>query len=784
MFRRKKSSNRHASRSRPETTIFSALPIGVSVGIVLIVIAVFLAYIPCLNGRFVLDDDLLLTENPLIKAADGLNRFWLTTEAQEYYPLTYSMLWIEWRLWGINPTGYHVISIILHIVEALLIWVVLRKLSISGAFLAAMIFAVHPVNVESVAWISQLRNMLALLFFLLSILWYLKAGMPTASVGMAPEIPSPLSTLHSPLWYWLSLAAFVLAMLGKGSAAVLPVLLLGIIWWMRPLTRWDFVHTAPFFLVSALLTAVNVWFQTHGAEIVIRSANFVERLLGAGGVVWFYLYKAILPVDLAFVYSQWRIEVNNPLWWLPLAAALAVTAVLWRFRQTWARPLLFAWAFFCVALVPVMGFTDVGFMKYSLVADHYQHIAIIAVIALASAFWSLWRQCIQMKHRWAATLTAVAAAGSLTLLACQQSVNYGDAVTLYQATLEKNPDCWMAHDGLGVALARIGRLQEALEHYGQALRLKPDYADAYNNLGDALTDLGRSREAIEQIGQALELKPNYAAAHNNLGKALFETGHFQDAIAEYELAIRLKPRNPEAYNNLGNALTDLGRAREAVERLEQALRLKPDFAEAHNNLGAALVQIGRPQDALEHYGQALRLKPDYAEAHNSLGALLSKTGHLQDAVEHYRESIRLKPDYPDAYNNLGNALTDQGRISEAVEQFEHALRIKPKYADAHNNLGVVLVQMGKLAEAIEHFQQALQFKPGYINAYTNLALVYAAMHQYSQAVAAAQKALEIARSQNQTDQAKRIENWLKSYRAGLPDVPNTPAPSKSVAPTP
>ena len=223
----------------------------------------------------------------------------------------------------------------MHIVEALLIWIILRKLSIPGAFLAAMIFAVHPVNVESVAWIAQRKNMMAMLFFLLSILWYLKAGMPTASVGMAParshggpwEREQTFSSfiLHPSsfhFWYWLSLAAFVLAMLSKGSVAVLPVLLLGIVWWLRPLTRRDLLRIAPFFLIAVVLTGVNMWFQTHGTEIVIRTAGFTERLLGAGGVVWFYLYKALLPLDLAFIYPQWHIEAGNPLWWLPLVGGV------------------------------------------------------------------------------------------------------------------------------------------------------------------------------------------------------------------------------------------------------------------------------------------------------------------------------------------------------------------------------------------------------------------------------------------------------------------------------
>ena len=279
-----------------------------------------------------------------------------------------------------------------------MIWAILRKLSIPGAFLAAMLFAVHPVNVESVAWIAQRKNMMTMLFFLLSILWYLK--MPAANDNSLAS-PSAVETKLSAFltvpsgrgfsrWYWLSLAAFMLAMLSKGSAAVLPVLLLGILWWLRSLTRRNILRIAPFFLLAVALTGVNIWFQTHGEHIEIRNAGFAERLLEAGGVPWFYLYKALLPFDLAFIYPPWHINVSHPLWWLPLLSALIVTAALWRYRKGWSRPFLFAWGFFCVSLVPVMGFTDVGFMKYSLVADHYQHIAIIAVIALAAAGWSIW----------------------------------------------------------------------------------------------------------------------------------------------------------------------------------------------------------------------------------------------------------------------------------------------------------------------------------------------------------------------------------------------------------
>ena len=396
-------------------------------------------------------------------------------------------------------------------------------------------------------------------------------------------------------------------MLGKGSVAVLPVLLLGIVWWLRPLRMQDLARISPFFVVSAVLTGVNVWFQTHGTETVTRSVNFAERLLGAGGVVWFYLYKAILPVDLAFVYSQWHVEVRNLLWWIPLLAVLSVTAVLWWYRQSWSRPLLFAWGFFCVALVPVMGFTDVGFMQYSLVADHYQHIAIIAVIALASAFWSIWRRSTLGKSRWAATVVAVTAAGSLALLTCQQSANYSDPVTLYRTTLEKNPDCWMAHNNLGGTLAKSGHLQEAREHYEQALRLRSDYPEAHNNLGSLLSDSGHLQEAIEHYEKAIQLKPNYADAHNNLGNAFTDRGRAREAIEQFELALRLNPYSADAHNNLGVVLVQTGKLQEAIEQFKQALQLKPDYINAHTNLAIVYAMMHQSSQAIAAAQKALEI---------------------------------------------------------------------------------------------------------------------------------------------------------------------------------
>jgi tetratricopeptide (TPR) repeat protein len=563
----------------------------VPAGAVLIMVVVFICYLPCISGGFIWDDNSLMAENLTVKAVDGLYRFWCTTEPQDYWPVTNTSFWLEWRLWGIRSTGYHVTNLILHIVTALLIWVILRKLCMPGAFLAGLIFAVHPVNVESVGWIAERKNLLALLFFLVSILCYLEflkrarrpceAWRPLAAKQTLPASHYPAPTFSSfiphpssfHLWYCLSLLIFVLAMLSKGSVAVLPVILLGIVWWLRPLTGRDVVRSVPFFAIAAILAGVNVWFQSHGTDLMIRTATFTQRVLGAGGVMWFYLYKALLPLNLLFVYPQWRIEAGNILWWLPLAAVVVVTVLLWRYRKGWSRPFLFAWGFFCAALLPVLGFTDVYFMKFSLVADHYQHIALIGVVVLAAAGLKVWRERVQGPARWAANAAAVVVAGILAVLTYAQSSLYSNELTLYQATLEKNPDSWMTQSNLANVLLQAGRVPEAIDHYQQALRLRADYFDAQNNLGFALSTLGRTQEAIEHYGEALRLRPDDPGVQNNLGIAIFRTGRIQEAIEHFKKALEFKPDHINACYNLAMAYARLRQSAEAMAMAQKAIEI-------------------------------------------------------------------------------------------------------------------------------------------------------------------------------------------------------------------
>lgn len=689
-------------------------------GVICLIAAAWVVYEPSIHGGFLLDDGLLLTDNAIVKSSDGLSRFWFSTDPVDYWPVTNTSFWLEWRLWGMNPTGYHVTNLVLHVVGCLLIWVLLRQLGIPGAFWAALLFAVHPVNVESVAWIAQRKNVLALVFFLLSAIWYLKAD---------AESPPEQFKICRPTvggWYGLSLLAFVAAMLSKGSVALLPVMLLAVVWWRRGLSRWDWLRTSPFFAVAVVLTCVNIWFQSNHGEEAVRDAGFLERLLGAGAVVWFYLGKALLPVDLAFVYPKWHIDAGNWLWWLPLAAAAGTTVAFWWFRRGWARHVFLAWIVFCAALVPVMGFTDVGFMKYSLVADHYQHVALVAAVAAVAAGWCAARRRAGGMTRWAADAVAVAAVAALVLLGRQQSGHYCDPLTLYETSLVKNPDCALLHNNLGKAYSELGQTETALEDYRRALAIDPDSSQVHNNLGVVLRRMGQLRESIKHYRHAVRLHPDSAEAHNNLGVALGETGQTDEALKEFHEALRLKPNYPGALNNLGNHHARAGQSDKAVEYFRQALRLDPDYAEALYNLGNEWMKARQFQDAVDCYQQAIQARPDYPEAYVNLGSALAQSGGLSEAIRCFQEALRLQPDCFEARSSLGKALCDTGRMGEAIGQYREALRLRPESAEAFFGLAVAHAKAGHRPESL----------------------------------AAAKNALKLARSSGQTEFVKQIEGLI------------------------
>ena len=578
-------------RQREEAPAGRPWPVPAAVSLLVLT---FVVYLPALQGGFVWDDSTHLLDNVVLQE-NGLARVWFTAASANYWPLTWTSYWLEHQLWGLHPTGYHVVNVLIHALSVLLIWLILTRLKVPGAWLAALLFAIHPVNVESVAWISQRKNTLSLLFYLAALSCYLHFD---EQAGRR--------------WYWFAVGGFLLAMLSKGAVVTLPVVLLLCAWWLRgTIRRQDVTYSLPFFAIAALMSAVEIWFQYVRAigEHVVRDDSLLARLAGAGWVVGFYLYKAILPVDLIFIYPRWEINPANWLSYLPNLALLVLLALCWHYRRGAGRPVLFAGGYFVVTLAPILGFLDIYYMRYSLVADHYQYVSIIGVIALVVGVAGAILKRYGRKGVWLAYAGAIPAVVVLGLLTWQQAHIYKDRETLWHDTLQKNPRAWMAHNNLGTLLQARGKLDQALTHYRQALELNPNYAEAHSNLGLCLFTQGQSKEALNHYRTAIEVEPTYTIAYVNLANALLKQGDTDEALGHYRQALQLSPNHAVAHASLANVLFERGNTDEATDHYRQAVRIKPDFAQAHYNLGLVLAQVGHQPEAIEHFQTAARLDP-------------------------------------------------------------------------------------------------------------------------------------------------------------------------------
>jgi len=573
-------------------------------GVLVIVLVTSAAYVPAMRGDFTWDDDGFLTNNPLIKASDGLHRFWWSTEPPDYFPLTSTMLWFEWRLWEMNALGYHVVNVVLHIISSILICLVLKRLKIPGAWLAALIFAIHPVNVEAVAWITQRKSTLPMVFYLSSILLYLK-----------------FESSERRWMYDLSLGSYLLALVSKTSVIMQPFALLGCAWWQRGrISRKDILRSIPFFAVSGILGLVTIWFQYNRSigDHVVRTDSFFSRLAGAGWAVWFYLYKAIAPLKLIFVYPRWEIDDSSVISYLPGLLLVGLLVLFLWYRRSWGRPFLFALGYYTVMLFPVLGFFNIYYMRYSLVADHYQYQSITGVIALLVGLGTYAYYGWQKKIQRLAIGAVVVVVGLLASQTWSMGHIYKNMRTIFLDTVAKNPTCWMAYYNLGHDMQRKERFEEAISYYLESLRVKSDNPDPHNNMGNVLLSQGRHQEAIARFAEALRIKPDHAEAYYNMGNALADLGRLNEAVDHYNESLRIEPRNAMGHNNMANALVRQGRVNQAIPHYLEALRIKPEFAKAHYNLGVVLKRQGRFKEAIAHFSEVLRIKPDHEQARQTL----------------------------------------------------------------------------------------------------------------------------------------------------------------------
>jgi Flp pilus assembly protein TadD len=499
-------------------------------------------------------------------------------------------------------------------------------LAIPGAWFAAAIFALHPVQVESVAWISELKNTLSVVFCLSAALMYLR-----------------LDQTRRLLFYCTAFGLFLLGLGSKTMIAPLPAALLVIFWWKggRLSLKQDVLSLIPFFAAGIAAGLFTAWVEHNyiGADGSDFDFSIVERCLIAGRAFWFYLGKLFWPVNLIFIYPRWH--VSQSIWWQYLfpVAALLVAVFLW-LRRSKARGPLAALLLFAGMLFPALGSFNVYPFVFSFVADHFQYLASIAIFVLVAAGLALLSSRFPQHRRFLATLSLTILA-ILGILTYRQSQIYGSAETLYRATLQKNPECWMVHDNLGVALVARGQLDEAITHYYQAIALRPANPRSHYDLGIALRQEGKTNEAIAEYEKALELRPQYEKAHNNLGNIFLQAARLNEAVAHYEKALELQPDYAEAHNNLGNALMQKDSVDDAIAHYEQALRIRPTYGEAHSNLANALVRKNKPDEAIDHYHHALEAGFNRAEVYIGLGDALLEKGDARQAVIQYKTASDL-----------------------------------------------------------------------------------------------------------------------------------------------
>jgi tetratricopeptide (TPR) repeat protein len=512
------------------------------VGFGAIIAVTLIAYLPALQNGFIWDDDRYVTHNDLLRTWAGLRTIWVDPSSMlQHYPLTHTSLWLEFQLWGLDARGYHLVNVLLHGVNAGLLWLVLRRLAVPAAWLAAAVFALHPVHVESVAWISELKNVQSGFFYLLAALAYVRFAL--ARDGSSP-------------WrlYALALLSFVCAVLSKTVACSLPVALLLCVWWKQgELTRRDVAPLIPFFVFGLLLGLPTAWMERHyvGAQGEEWDLSLVARCLVAGRALWFYAGKLGWPSNLTFIYPRWNVDTAAPWQYLfPLAAGV-VLALLWARRPLLGRGPLAAVLYFAITLGPALGFFDVYPMRYSFVADHFQYLASIGLIVLAVATLAA-----AAERRGARPVFHAAAAVLLVALgaaAWGQSHAYRDLETLWRDTVRKNPAAWMAHNNLGRELLTQGKVGEAAQSFQAALALKPDYMDALYNMGNVSAALGQLDAARDYYERALRIYPHFAPAHNNLANIHAYQGRMAEAIEHYERALELMPDYPRARENLNAA---------------------------------------------------------------------------------------------------------------------------------------------------------------------------------------------------------------------------------------
>jgi tetratricopeptide (TPR) repeat protein len=784
-----------------------------------LVLLIAWAYSSTLEAGFVVwDDDDHVYENPNITAVDGYRKAWADWRDTAFYPLTFTTFFVEWRLAGGEPWLFHLDNVILHSANAVGAGLLGRAVGLAPgvAWAAAGLWALHPVEVASVAWITERKNVLYVFFYLVALLAYARAldASPRAGLG----------------WRMLSLLCCLASLLSKATAVTLPVAVVLVHWARDRPIGWQFARrVSPYFALALGVGLLHVWRE----EVTAPTLGLGTRTLVAARAMWFYVGTFLWPVDLVAMYPRWSTD-DVLSWGVPSLAALAALLALgaWRFRDI-PRPAWFAVAHFAVNIALVVGVIWFPYMRHSFVADHLVYLPSLGLAILVA----MAGRAIVGTIGAPGGLRVALGAGAWLLLAgltSDQALHWQNTIQLWTRTLEVNPDSTTAHNNLGVALIEEERRDEARAHFEAALQVDPDDGTAllnlgvlaagrkewlealtfykkalrqnyenpfiWNNLGVAASELGKHDRAVEFYHQALQHDPDDATAYTNLGAALSRQGKHEEAIRNHRSALRLNPRFMKAHYNLGNDLAELGRYDEALvhfetanglapgdveillplasalsetgdfkgarARLEEAVAIMPTHPTVHYDLGIVLSELGETRQAVEHLERSIEAGAGEAAGalHTVIGTLLDEIEEYERAIGHYRKAIELSPDEPDAYYNLGIALSATGRRNEALEAYRKVLALDPEHAEALNNLGAGLFAEGKTAAAVPYFERAVRAKPNDPDARHNLASALYAGGRGAEALRVLEAALGDGTA---TPSMRNLTAWV---RATSPDA--------------
>ncbi len=671
------------------------------------------------------DDVVYVIENRHVQSGmtlDGVRWAFSTTHAAFWHPLTWLTLMVDYEIYGLKAGGYHVTNVILHILSVLLLFWLLNRMTGAvwkSAFVAA-VFALHPLHVEPVAWISQRKDVLSALLGMLTLCLYVRY------------------TENQVFRRYLAvLFTFSLALMSKPMVVTLPVIMILLDYW--PLGRfeqrkegffmWQLKEKMPFFILSAVFSIITIyaqspWKQAHPVSRVTGVFFYCVTNLGStisNALVYFvrYLEKIFWPHHLAVFYPF--PEILPPLQVIPAALLIFVISAVTIATRKRLPFLMVGWLWFLIALLPVIGIIRKGFFA---IADHYVYLPFIGIAIMSAWGIPFLIPSAETKKKILCPLTIVILA-VLSFLTCKQCAHWKNSFELWNHATLVTTDNYLAYTNRGNANVVLGRYQQAIEDCTKALQIKPDYPYAYFNRGFAYGKLGQYQRAIEDLNHGIRLKPDDGSGYFNRGNAYGKLGQYQRAIEDYNLGIRLKPDKAEGYANRGDAYGELGQYQRAIENYNQAILIKPDYAKAYYHRGYAYYKLGQKARAIEDYNEAIRLKPDFAEAYYiNRGNIYDELGGYQQALENYNTALRLKPDDAEAYYNRGNVYYRSGRYQQAIADYKKSIQLKPDNDKAYYNRGNAYMKFHQYQSAIQDYNKAIRLNPQYVKAYNNRGIAY------------------------------------------------------------